>query len=95
MLRGLVNKETGDKLGSFLLENRVLLIIKDATLSPQQLIKVTEAMSDNQDLIASAVTIVSKKTEKALDVSPRREDRRRKFFKAAYTTVIRSTSCGD
>lgn len=48
-------------------------------------------MLDNQNFIAPVVTIVKRVTEKTVDVESKREDRRRKFIEAAYSTCIQST----
>lgn len=84
MLQGLVNKAFDVKLRSVKFENRLLRDTEGVTSSPRPIKRMVEAMLDKQDFIAPAATIVKKETERAVDVESRREDRCRKFIKAAY-----------
>lgn len=95
MPQGLVRKAIAYKLRSVELQNRLLRRIENVTSSPRNLTRTTEAMLENKGFITPVATIDMRETEKAVDVDWKKEDRHRKFVKAAYSTGRRSASSSD
>lgn len=55
-------------------ENRLLRKNENVTFSSRCMKRITKAILDNHDFIASVATIVKKDTEKALDIKSKRKD---------------------
>lgn len=68
IIQGIVNKAVDDKVRSVEFKNLLIRIIEDVPSSPHHVMKMTGAMLENQNFVASLATIVKKETEKAGDI---------------------------
>lgn len=86
MLQGLAERTLGDTSRSIKFEGSLLRNIKKETPSGRNVPKMTIAILDNQDFIASVVTIVTKEMRSDVDIDSERNKPRRNDFEAVYST---------
>lgn len=73
MLKSLVNKAIGKKLGPVVFENRLLRKTADVILSPQHFTRITETVSDKKDFVTPVSVFVKNEKSKRLCMSNRKK----------------------
>lgn len=89
MVQGLFNKTLDEQQNSVVFEDRLFRKLGKVTPLLQQVKKVTQAMSENQDFIGRVATTVKKETKKAMDSRADNEDSHREFVEGAYRSGSR------